>query len=92
MTTLALHNFSANQRHKRFSTACTASTLCHTMHDQESDEVLMLRYQKGDNHAFDLLFKRHKDAIFRYVERQCVTAIAEEIFQDVCGQFYISRL
>jgi len=53
------------------------------MNNQDSDEALMLRYQKGDNQAFDLLFNRHKDAIFRYLERQCVKTIAEEIFQDV---------
>lgn len=44
----------------------------------------MLRYQAGDAAAFDLLYARHRGALFRFITRQCrVRERAEEIFQDV---------
>ena len=49
-----------------------------------SDEALMLRYRDGDAHAFDILYERHKGAMFRYCLRHCnERATAEETFQDV---------
>lgn len=50
----------------------------------ESDEALMLRYRDGDGDAFDLLYARHKGALFRYCLRHCrQRGVAEETFQDV---------
>jgi len=50
----------------------------------ESDEALMLRYRDGDGNAFDLLYARHKGALFRYCLRHCrQRSVAEETFQDV---------
>jgi RNA polymerase sigma-70 factor (ECF subfamily) len=44
----------------------------------------MLQYRDGDGTAFDLLYARHKGALFRYCLRHCRgRSIAEEIFQDV---------
>lgn len=44
----------------------------------------MLRYRDGDAGAFDLLYARHKGALFRYCLRHCrQRGIAEETFQDV---------
>ena len=44
----------------------------------------MLRYRDGDAGAFDLLYARHKGALFRYCLRHCrQRSIAEETFQDV---------
>lgn len=49
-----------------------------------SDETLMLRYRGGDADAFELLYRRHKDPLYRYMLRQCGNhAVAEELFQDV---------
>jgi len=49
----------------------------------EQDENLMLRYRDGDAAAFEVLYSRHKTALFRYFNRQCSqTAIAEELFQE----------
>jgi len=49
-----------------------------------SDEALMLKYRDGDADAFDLLYARHKDALFRYCLRHCrARSSAEETFQDV---------
>lgn len=53
------------------------------MHD-EADEKLMLAYRDGDARAFEVLYARHKGALYRYLLRQCrVAAAAEELFQDV---------
>jgi RNA polymerase sigma-70 factor (ECF subfamily) len=52
--------------------------------EQPSDEALMLQYRDGDTGAFDLLYARHKGALFRYCLRHCrQRSIAEETFQDV---------
>lgn len=49
-----------------------------------SDEALMLKYRDGDADAFDLLYARHKGALFRYCLRHCRSrSYAEEAFQDV---------
>jgi len=44
----------------------------------------MLMYRDGDANAFDLLYARHKGALFRYCLRHCrQRSVAEETFQDV---------
>lgn len=49
-----------------------------------SDEGLMLAYCSGDAAAFELLYRRHKGGVYRYLKRQCGNeATAEELFQDV---------
>lgn len=49
-----------------------------------ADEELMLRYRDGDAGAFDVLYRRHKGGLYRYLLRQCRdAAVAEELFQDV---------
>lgn len=52
--------------------------------DDERDEVLMLTYARGDATAFDVLYARHRDGVYRYLLRHCGnTGIADELFQDV---------
>lgn len=54
------------------------------MHDNDSDENLMLRYAAGDAGAFDALYARHRGGLFRFIGRQCRTREhAEELFQEV---------
>ena len=49
-----------------------------------SDEDLMLRYAGGDAGAFDLLYRRHRGPLYRFLLRQLGDpASAEELFQDV---------
>jgi len=44
----------------------------------------MLLYRDGDAGAFDLLYRRHRGGVYRYVLRHCRdAAVAEELFQDV---------
>ena len=49
----------------------------------KSDESLMLAYQRGDTGAFELLYQRHKDALYTFLFR-CYprNAVVEELAQD----------
>jgi len=49
-----------------------------------SDEALMLAYRDGDVAAFEILYRRYRGPMYRYLLRQCGSAaVAEELFQDV---------
>jgi RNA polymerase sigma-70 factor (ECF subfamily) len=51
---------------------------------EERDEVLMLAYARGDAGAFDALYARHRNGVYRYLLRHCGNAgTADELFQDV---------
>ncbi len=65
-----------------------APTMAHT----PDDSALMLRYQDGDVAAFETLYRRHKDAIYRYLLRLCGHRdTAEDIFQEVWGKIVKAR-
>lgn len=50
----------------------------------DKDEQLMLAYAKGDSSAFERLYSKHKDALYRFFLRQSGNqALAEELYQDV---------
>ena len=52
--------------------------------EELSDERLMLNYRDGDADAFEVLYARHKGALYRYCLRHCAgRSTAEETFQDV---------
>lgn len=52
--------------------------------DSDSDEALMAAYCQGDEAAFERLYRRHRNGLYRYLLRQCaVASVAEELFQDV---------
>ncbi|MBL1140729.1 MAG: RNA polymerase sigma factor [Proteobacteria bacterium] len=54
------------------------------MDNDVSDENLMMSYASGDAAAFEILYARHKGAIYRYMLNLCRNeAIAEELFQEV---------
>ena len=54
------------------------------MEHRPEDSALMLRYRDGDVAAFEILYRRHKDALFRYLLRHCrQRAAAEDVFQEV---------
>ena len=56
------------------------------------DSALMLRYRDGDVAAFETLYRRHKDALFRYLLRHCRhRASAEDVFQEVWGKIIKAR-
>ena len=56
------------------------------------DSALMLRYKDGDTAAFETLYRRHNDALYRYLLRMCRNrAAAEDVFQDVWGKIIKAR-
>jgi len=62
------------------------------MEHRPEDSALMLRYRDGDVAAFEILYRRHKDALFRYLLRHCrQRAAAEDVFQEVWGRIIKSR-
>lgn len=63
-----------------------------TMQSAPADSALMLRYQDGDVAAFEALYRRHNDALYRYLLRHCRdSASAEDVFQEVWGKIIKSR-
>jgi RNA polymerase sigma-70 factor (ECF subfamily) len=62
------------------------------MDETPEDSALMLRYRNGDVVAFEVLYQRHNDALYRYLLRLCHHRdTAEDIFQDVWGKIIKSR-
>ena len=62
------------------------------MEHRPEDSALMLRYRDGDVSAFELLYQRHNDALYRYLLRLCRhPAAAEDIFQEVWGKIIKAR-
>lgn len=56
------------------------------------DSALMLAYAAGDIRAFEQLYTRHKDSLYRYLLRQSGnTAIAEDVAQEVWAKVIASR-
>jgi len=52
----------------------------------------MLRYKDGDVTAFETLYRRHNDALFRYLLRLSLNRdTAEDVFQEVWGKIIKSR-
>jgi len=73
---------------------CTAAELAYAqpMGHVPEDSALMLRYQDGDVSAFETLYRRHNDALYRYLLRHCRhPATAEDIFQEVWGKIIKAR-
>lgn len=49
-----------------------------------TDEMLMVRYQRGDAHAFAELVRRHSRTVYNFVFRQLrEPSVAEDVTQDV---------
>ena len=49
-----------------------------------SDERLMLMYQQGDQAAFETLYRRYKDVLYRYFLKHCSDrSQSEELYQEV---------
>jgi RNA polymerase sigma-70 factor (ECF subfamily) len=70
----------------------TALAYAPTMDQAPEDSALMLRYRDGDVTAFEILYKRHKDALYRYLLRLCRHRdSAEDVFQDVWGKIIKAR-
>ena len=56
------------------------------------DSALMLRYRDGDVAAFETLYRRHNDSLFRYLMHLSLHRdTAEDVFQDAWGKIINSR-
>ena len=58
------------------------------------DDELMLAYAAGQGGAFEVLYKRHEGALFRFVRRvlgQALAAQADEAFQDTWMKIIAAR-
>ena len=56
------------------------------------DSALMLRYKDGDVQAFETLYRRHNDSLYRYLLRLCRHQdTAEDLFQEVWGKIIKAR-
>lgn len=73
---------------------CRSAQLAYSpaMGSSPEDSALMLRYKDGDTAAFEVLYRRHNDALYRYLLRLSrQPAAAEDIFQDVWGKIIKAR-
>jgi len=60
--------------------------------EPEDDGELMLRYARGDMRAFEALYRRHRNALYRYLVRQSrSTETANDLFQEVWSKVIASR-
>ncbi|WP_158238404.1 MULTISPECIES: RNA polymerase sigma factor [Luteimonas] len=57
-----------------------------------SDASLMLAYAAGDAAAFETLYRRHRDRLYRFLLRQVRSqALADELFQDIWQRVVTAR-
>lgn len=62
------------------------------MDNAVEDSALMLRYKDGDTAAFEILYRRHNDALYRYLLRLSHhPATAEDVFQEAWGKIIKAR-
>jgi RNA polymerase sigma-70 factor (ECF subfamily) len=60
--------------------------------DADDDEALMLRYCAGDVHAFEILYRRYKQVLYRYLQHLCADReAARDVFQDVWRKVIANR-
>jgi len=62
------------------------------MSTQLEDSALMLRYREGDVAAFETLYHRHNDSLYRYLLRLSANRqTAEDVFQDAWSKVIKAR-
>ncbi len=56
------------------------------------DSILMRQYRDGDPAAFEMLYRRHKDSLYRYLSRLSYDRDAvDDVFQEVWGKIINAR-
>ncbi|MDA0678869.1 MAG: RNA polymerase sigma factor [Proteobacteria bacterium] len=88
MTIAAIHAETLKQPlggHDRVAYACR-------MDVELEDSALMLRYRDGDAAAFEALYRRHNNSLYRYLLRLSLNRdTAEDLFQEAWGKIINSR-
>ena len=75
-----------------FPPATPARRLCPVEMPETTDEALMLTYAAGDVGAFEQLYARHRQKLYRYLLRHLRdSALADELFQDVWQKLIAAR-
>lgn len=60
--------------------------------DASGDDALMQAWVAGDVLAFETLYRRHRDRLYRFLVRQLRSgALADEIFQDIWQRAIVAR-
>ena len=81
-----------NDRCANLLKLCTTQKAVVLLAKDKTDEHLMEAYRDGDLKAFDELFTRFKDILFRYLARQTGNmSSAEELFQDIWAALIKNR-
>lgn len=63
-----------------------------SMRTPVEDSALMLRYRDGDVAAFETLYRRHKDPLYRYLVRLSLNRdTADDVFQEVWSKIIKAR-
>ena len=84
----------ANARTAPGTALCSTAALPYAprMAHAPDDSALMLRYRDGDVTAFETLYMRHKDPVYRYLLRLSGhNETAEDVFQEVWGKIVKAR-
>ena len=69
-----------------------AVTYAPAMEVMPDDSALMLRYADGDVTAFETLYRRHNDSLYRYLLRLSGhRSTAEDVFQETWGKIVKAR-
>lgn len=72
--------------------SCEKLAYAHPMSTPAKDSALMLRYKDGDVAAFETLYRRHNDSLYRYLLRLAQNRhAAEDVFQEVWSKIIKSR-
>jgi RNA polymerase sigma-70 factor (ECF subfamily) len=97
MTTMAMADAgsidsSSTPRARRFAARTVTRTVDSMSDAAVDDSQLMLAYARGDAHAFELLYSRHRAALYRYLMRQARDAeVTSDLFQEVWSRVIATR-
>ena len=70
----------------------TRDAYAQIMRSSLDDSALMLRYKDGDTTAFETLYRRHNDSLYRYLLRLCLHQhTAEDLYQETWSKIIRSR-
>lgn len=79
---------------QREASLCTEGRVAYAraMGPTPNDSALMLRYRDGDMQAFETLYRRHNDSLYRYLLRLALNReAAEDVFQEAWGKIIKAR-
>lgn len=88
------HNMAVLAVLRRDASLCSRRSVAYArpMGATPDDSALMLRYRDGDIKAFETLYRRHNDSLYRYLLRLSLNReTAEDLFQDVWGKIIKAR-